>query len=44
MAHLKRKKNYEAQIEKIQGSRLTLETQMVSACRRVRRCAARIER
>ena len=29
MAHLKRKKNYEAQIEKIQGSRLTLETQMV---------------
>ena len=29
LAHLKRKKNYEAQIEKIQGSRLTLETQMV---------------
>mgnify|MGYP001293345280 CR=1 FL=1 len=29
-AHLKRKKAYEAQIQKIQGSRLTLETQMVT--------------
>mmetsp|Transcript_8683 Transcript_8683/g.14960 ORF Transcript_8683/g.14960 Transcript_8683/m.14960 type:complete len:205 (+) Transcript_8683:7-621(+) len=30
MAHLKRKKNYEAQVDKIQGSRLTLETQMMT--------------
>lgn len=41
MAHLKRKKNYEAQIEKIQGSRLTLETQMVRRPRRPRPAAPR---